>query len=1459
MVQKPTERIQSGDAPHFDSPQLHIIALNMEHKNSFIHKFIAGISVSNGTNPAKEYESAKEGVKRGKVQWRLNVPVPVASKIVVKILKHHTFQKDEIITTVSVPFPDILKFFQDNQQNSMMDIKGQQGEKLSLSIEQKSIQDMLQRVTLPSAVLEKLGYARQPVEVLIAMSDQLGDVNSIAKVVLGLFSKVYEQLEKQELCIQQVSLLFEKINLLAPLLATAQELEEYEHLQKVIVDILHLFQDVLNAIDKYNESHLMGQILDQFKSDPSLDIQRFSTRFENLSKAFDQSLQVDQAQMLDQAQVESILSKLKPDFRQPAAFCAQDTCSDIFIELDRWAMTQSEKLFWLHGVAGMGKSTIAATYSNRLKAQKMLGGYHICSRDTTVHQSSTQLVLNLCYQLSLAHKPFGRLVAKTIKADSLFSPNGMPVTELFELLILQSVKTLKDKHPGSGKIILIIDALDECGDARERQSVIQKSEELVGCCEWIKVLLTSRPAVNVQKTLSKEKLAIWSLDPRNNNQNIQKFLKVQFQSNPEFKSDLDQLLRAIPILTKQSGGLFIWAKAACEYLDSGIAISEGLEKLLHNEAHHNLYFVYNTALSQAFATDTEICQTVLSTIILAGEQLSEKALVGLLSEQTESMIQKILLKLKTLLYLGTDKQLYIIHPSLREYLTDPQVCPAEFYIAKDQHYMLFEKTIQVMHKQVRFNICNIESSYETNEEITGLQERISQNISEELKYSSRYWMYHMVNSGDWSLSHDHVVELLESENGWLYWVEVLSLLGIVRETMLDMTKAIQWIKEESNCQRKIEEITTFLSRFVTPISQSACHIYISALPFVPEKSWMAKQFWNGFINSVIIRNIKGQNWREIQSYTRILKGHTQWIRSVAYSSDNRYVVSGSNDKTVRIWDVETGQQKGTELTGHTHYVTSVAFSSDSRYVVSGSQDNTVRIWDVETGKQKGTEFKGHTKWVESVAFSSDSKYVVSGSLDNTVRIWDVETGQQKRPFKGHTSGVRSVAISSHNKYVVSGAQDNTVRIWDVETGLQKGEELEGHTSYITSVAFSPDNKYVASGSEDNTVRIWDVETAQQKTEFQGHTKQVTSVSFSNDSRYVVSGSWDSTIRIWDMETGQQKGAEFRSHTDPVTSVAFSTDMQSVVSGSIDQTVRIQDVGTGKGTEFQGHTKLVTSVALSTDMKYAVSGSEDKTVRVWDMQTGQLKITFQGHVYTITSVAFSSDTKYVVSGSNDHTIRIWDMETGQQKGNPITGHTNWVTSVAFSSDNRYVVSGSHDRSVRIWDVETGHQKGVKFEVSGSWITTVSFSSDNKYVVSKSHDNIVRIWDVETGEETNSPLQSHLQSLVSSSSDEYSVSKDDTTIRLYSLQQNNTILPPLVFSDTTFSTLTSPSPQFQSSLLVDGWYYVNGHRYLWIPPLYRQAISASQFRCFPFSAENPTLFANLDKFVHGPNWTSVMTSA
>ena len=166
---------------------------------------------------------------------------------------------------------------------------------------------------------------------------------------------------------------------------------------------------------------------------------------------------------------------------------------------------------------------------------------------------------------------------------------------------------------------------------------------------------------------------------------------------------------------------------------------------------------------------------------------------------------------------------------------------------------------------------------------------------------------------------------------------------------------------------------------------------------------------------------------------------------------------------------------GAPLTGHTLAVTSVAFSPDGKTLATGSDDSTVRLWDVAARRALGTPLTGHTNSVRSVAFSPDGRTLATGSYDNTVRLWDVATRRAiGGDLTGDTGTVHSVAFSPDGKTLATGSYDNTVRLWDVATQRALGTPLTGDTGLVHSMAFSPDGKTLATGSADGTVRLWDV-------------------------------------------------------------------------------------------------------------------------------------------------------------------------------------------------------------------------------------------------------------------------------------------------------------------------------------------------------------------------------------------------
>ncbi|KAJ7121465.1 WD40 repeat-like protein [Mycena epipterygia] len=1092
---------------------------------------------------------------------------------------------------------------------------------------------------------------------------------------------------------------------------------------------------------------------------PEQKIDELSAAFLKLKDSFDGRVKMesffvstkilDSVERLDQSDT---LKKLNPADMNASlrGLCLPGTRRKLLDDVTEWVTVPSESgnVLWLSGVAGSGKSTVSTTVSESFWPVDRLGAFLFFDRNDSARSAPEAVIRTMVYKLALFNSHIASSVAEVIRRNPAVV--DAPIRTQFRSLLLDPL-TAAEQYM-QGPVLIILDALDECGDPRSRAMLLSLlATDLHKLPRLFRILITSRR------------------DPDITNQFRSRFLEMEMDMNATSLNDVELFFRHeiaqirrnhrlgpiwpeerdIRALVKLSGGLFIWASTATIFMDS-LRPDRRLKILLAQDSSEgfNLDDLYAVALrnSGPWDADKEFAQearAVLACVVLGRVPMTDKTIDMLLYSGKETS-GDVLDYLGCVIQWRRGKEARVLHASFADYLTDPNRSGGRPWLIdpKTDHHPLALGCLRILDTELRFNICDLKDSHLCNADVVGISDRVASAITPQLAYSSCFWFNHVQ-----AIPFDETI--LEAINRllhrkFLYWLEALSLLEQMAMATVGLQAAAHYAKDRRDDGFKdfLADAIKFVVAFAPAIAQSAPHIYLSALPFAPRSSRMVNSFGTYFPRTPILQSSVADKWPSIQ---KILQ-HDKSVNSVDFSPDGTRIASGLDNGTVCVWDAHMGMLVVGPLLGHTEAVTSVNFSPHGTQIASGSNDGTICVWDAHTGTLFAGPFEGHTSSITSVQFSPDGTRIASGSWDETVRMWNINTGILiVGPFEGHTDVVNSVHFSSDGSRIVSSSDDNTVRVWDAHTGTLVAGPFEGHTDEVYSVHFSPDGRRIVSGSEDNTVRVWDSHTGTLIARpFEGHTDRVSSVHFSPDGMQIVSGSWDNTLRIWDARMGTLVAGPFEGHTNGISSVHFSPDGSQIASGSYDATVRVWDAHTDMLAAglFEGHTNRVLSVGLSQDGARIASGSWDKTVCVWDAHTGTLVAgPFKGHTAEVRCVHFSSDDSRIVSGSDDNTVRIWDAHTGTLIAGPFEGHTSRVYSVHFSSDGERIVSGSEDNTVRVSDAHTGMLIAGPFEGHTYAVNSAHFSPDGRRIASGSEDSTVRVWDAHTGTLIAGPFEGH----------------------------------------------------------------------------------------------------------------------
>jgi hypothetical protein len=843
--------------------------------------------------------------------------------------------------------------------------------------------------------------------------------------------------------------------------------------------------------------------------------------------------------------------------------CLEGTREQLISDIFDWfnnADPSCEHVFWLSGLAGTGKSSVARTIADRAQDQGRLAATYFFSRNTAATRAPSAIIPTIVYQLALSLLSFRPIICADIASDRDVRGREVAV-QAKKLLDNVSREAVSD-----GPFLVVLDALDECyfENGRQGGNAIPMLLEKFRPLGHIKFLITSRVEAPIQRMFDniRSQVALHDIEKDIVQRDIHHYLDHSFTElardwkiAPPFPpaSELNELVR-------RAGSLFVYAATVTKWISQPEAqpllrLREILDKDEDEVPYQHKFLddMYSEILSQAVKTSSNprkhecALKNVISTVVLLQEPVPASALAILAGERTRTAA--LLPLLSAVLLVDEPAPVRLFHPSFPEFILSEERCRDKRFLVRasedhpsEGHLHLAVQCLEVMNMHLREDICDIKDPSLPNTEVRHLQQTLERVAPAELRYACKHWHVHLRLANTASSS---LVGSLETfcTTHLLHWLELLSLLselpaaqaGIrlllaylrVRTSLPSLLSAFLTSYTLQSCPERLHtslvilltDTERLLSEYREPLDSHALHVYHSAVVTMPMCSLLEGHVSKG-VGIPSLRTPRSQGW--ILQHLKI-QGHADAVGSVAFSPDGQSIISGSYDNTVRVWDATTGTEQHT-MHGHEDWVRSVAFSPNSQSIVSGSDDCTVRVWDATTGTERHI-MHGHEGWVFSVAFSPDGQLIVSGSDDCTVRVWDASTGAEQHTMHGHEGWVRSVAFSPNGQSIASGSKDKTVRVWDATTGTER-HIMHGHEHRVYSVAFSPDGHFIVSGSHDYMVRVWDVTTGTERHIMRGHEGWVRSVAFSPDGQSIVSRSWLGTVHVWDASTGTER------HTSP---------------------------------------------------------------------------------------------------------------------------------------------------------------------------------------------------------------------------------------------------------------------------------------------------------------------------------------
>jgi WD40 repeat protein len=507
--------------------------------------------------------------------------------------------------------------------------------------------------------------------------------------------------------------------------------------------------------------------------------------------------------------------------------------------------------------------------------------------------------------------------------------------------------------------------------------------------------------------------------------------------------------------------------------------------------------------------------------------------------------------------------------------------------------------------------------------------------------------------------------------------------------------------------------------------------------------------------------------------------HPDSVRATTFSPDGRWLVTGSNDKKVRFWNLET-RKLALTLENHTDYLTTVRFNPDGSLFATAGHDQVIQIWDASKVNTNNAEaptlvkrLEGFEDIVSDFMFSPDGRLLATLSMDLKMRLWD--TGSWRLLASWDVPGLTtwSLAFSPDGVWLaVSSAGDTQgfLSLWqtrDLETTNAQPLILSLRAP-SKGLGFSPDSRWLAVGRADGQTDLWQLsqfnesllQASPPALTLAGHSDTVLDAAFSPDNFWLATSSQDKTIRLWFMDdlearasggNRELRSVVLRGHEDGVSNLAFNVNGHWLASGSYDGSARLWDLRLPSSdlAVLPAHGDGERRTDISPDGTLLASGNLDGTLYLQHLgDAPQSSVVLGKHDSWVESLAFSPEGDFLVSASDasnggERVLELWNLLENPVTATPftLTKNSKTIFDVAFSSDGKIIASAGEDKTAQLWNVDDLSQPLATFAPHGDIVTDVVFSPDNKLLATASFDSFVRIWKVEDSSQPPQTLEGH----------------------------------------------------------------------------------------------------------------------